>query len=466
MFNLLIVDDEPLMRGHLKTLLPSLHPQFQVIGEAMEGEQALKFLQNHTVDAIFTDIRMPNMDGLSLAKEIHDRYPHIPLVILSGYGEFEYARKAIRYQVHHYLLKPLDEKEVCDTLDQLYDKLLLIHQRKLQNLKPDLQLYCQAVIGHQPTKVKYYWDKLNATSLFQYQSYKLYCYELSLEGLCQYKIDYEELIAYLLSLPGILMKQDPSLILLYDNYGHLLLLSINEDSNSISLPKVNTLGEAPLSLIKKVKLNNLTEFESVYNKLIEPVESFISTIKVAYKSLITCNKDAMGMISELFSWSLMTGLFAQLYHHGAENLLRQFYQRLLGYENSYPESLSAVILPLVNPSPMNTPTSHELIIREAKEFIHEHYQEPISLTDISSYLGLSDSYLSHLFSTESDTTYIKYLTKVRMEKASALLLSDEHLSTKIIAERVGYVSPKHFSSTFKKYFHHTPSNYRNLQRGC
>ena len=78
------------------------------IREASNGKQALNVLRSEKIDFLLTDIKMPLMDGLELAKKAREEYPELPIVIFSGYSDFSFAQEAIHYGVRDYVLKPVD----------------------------------------------------------------------------------------------------------------------------------------------------------------------------------------------------------------------------------------------------------------------------------------------------------------------------------------------------------------------
>ena len=109
MYRVMLVDDEPWVIYGLKMMLSWEEYGFEIAAEAVNGLEALDILQNEKLDVVFSDIRMPGMDGLRLTEEVAMGNLETKVVLISGYGEFEYAQKAIKYGVFEYLL---DRKSV------------------------------------------------------------------------------------------------------------------------------------------------------------------------------------------------------------------------------------------------------------------------------------------------------------------------------------------------------------------
>lgn len=131
-YNVLLVEDEMLLMQSLSRHIESLEAGFKVVCQASNGEDALKCLKKENIHFVMTDIRMPVMDGLTLAKRIHEQYPHILTVILTGYADFDYAREALKQGVFDYMLKPVTMEDLENTLGRVR-----LHLQKFYELEED-----------------------------------------------------------------------------------------------------------------------------------------------------------------------------------------------------------------------------------------------------------------------------------------------------------------------------------------
>jgi two-component system, response regulator YesN len=115
----LIVEDEMVVRNGISNFIKDMGQPFDLIGTASNGEEALKMIESHSPHIVITDIKMPKMDGLSLVEKVKKRYPDIIIAILSGYADFTYATRAMRFGVSDYLLKPINKEVFGTTLNRL-----------------------------------------------------------------------------------------------------------------------------------------------------------------------------------------------------------------------------------------------------------------------------------------------------------------------------------------------------------
>ena len=134
MYRILLVDDEILVRDAIKENIDWKSIDCELVGDCENGKQAAEFVQEHPVDIVLTDILMPYMDGMELSHFLHDNYPDIVIVIFSGFGEFEYAKKAIQYGVSEYLLKPVTAMELTGVIEKMKQK---VDQQRREKSKMD-----------------------------------------------------------------------------------------------------------------------------------------------------------------------------------------------------------------------------------------------------------------------------------------------------------------------------------------
>ncbi len=123
MYRILFVDDEALIRESISENIPWAALGYELVGTCENGREAYDFLQKNQVDVVLTDICMPFMDGMELSAYIHEKLPHVKVLILSGYDDFAYAKQAIKYGVEEYILKPITSYELKEVLTALCKKM-------------------------------------------------------------------------------------------------------------------------------------------------------------------------------------------------------------------------------------------------------------------------------------------------------------------------------------------------------
>lgn len=123
MHSVFIVDDEIIVREGIREKIDWERTPFTLAGEAGDGEIALSMIQDIKPDILITDIKMPFMDGLELARLVKKIQPWIRIIILSGHDEFEYAKKAISIGVEEYILKPFSSEDLLSSLTKVAQKI-------------------------------------------------------------------------------------------------------------------------------------------------------------------------------------------------------------------------------------------------------------------------------------------------------------------------------------------------------
>ncbi len=121
---IVVVEDEKLVAKSIVSNIEKGNDDFRVIGVAYDGEEGFELVKNLLPNILFTDIKMPVMDGLKLITKVNESFPFVKIVVVSGYDDFEYARAAIHSNVCDYLLKPINYQELQKTLKNLQNELV------------------------------------------------------------------------------------------------------------------------------------------------------------------------------------------------------------------------------------------------------------------------------------------------------------------------------------------------------
>lgn len=153
MYRVLIADDEMPALRYTRNIIQQFCSQFQIVDAVISGEAALKVLQAQAIDLLITDISMHGMSGIELAQSAKKLQPDLHIVIISGYGEFEYAQGAIQAGVDEYVLKPVSITKMTSILQSIQEKLDSEYLEQAASLLP-------AIACHQP------YDEAAATRLF------------------------------------------------------------------------------------------------------------------------------------------------------------------------------------------------------------------------------------------------------------------------------------------------------------
>ena len=125
MYTVIVADDEQEIRRSLIRKVDWGSVGFQVIGEAENGAEALELTEKLEPDLLLTDIRMPFISGIELARQVREIRPATQIAFLSGFDDFSYAREAVRLQVKDYLLKPIRRTELEEILEEVISHVML-----------------------------------------------------------------------------------------------------------------------------------------------------------------------------------------------------------------------------------------------------------------------------------------------------------------------------------------------------
>jgi len=512
MLKLLIVDDEDVIREGLCSVVDWEQLGFHVGGTAANGEKALQFMEQCYIDVVLADIRMPKLSGIELAQEIQHRYPHVKVIILSGYDSFEYARNAIRYNVFSYLLKPCREEDIVDVFTRL--KNAIDTQRKHEQLVSDaadaLIIEEMRALGsgcgpYFPRLTEWVEVKQNAyiyiLSIYPKPPFLYDCeddwdtvlYRLQTEYLNETK-DNDILFC---SLNGnnryiVLSEQPPeeieiklnsylgncgyfsgTVVQLTDDEwrSHIKLLLENlhlrvaSDERIIQIDFMSTINEGIEHKDELKKANTgyddaLARFEcdAALQSLSRYIEELKSSKTSSLEPLIKYIE--AGFISARESCVEGYTIFDEVYGTIGDLILA--IRGVVRLEEAR-EILTYWMEQASQKRDCTNNPSSRIVIQRAMSYITHNYDQDFSLDDLAEHLCLTPSYVSRLFKMEIGRNFKEYLTQYRIEKAKKLLLSST-MKVYEIADQVGFKEQHYFSNVFKKNQGCSPQQYRNFFR--
>jgi two-component system response regulator YesN len=149
MHKILIVDDETIFRRGLRTIISELSEDWEIVGEARDGYEALDMLEQLKPDVLLTDIRMPRMNGIQLQQIAREQFPDLQVIVISGYDDFTYVQQSLRQGASDYLMKPIEREELTSLLKRLKNELKnRIERTPLQSSHKENNEIRQHVIEH------------------------------------------------------------------------------------------------------------------------------------------------------------------------------------------------------------------------------------------------------------------------------------------------------------------------------
>ncbi len=136
MLKLILADDEEMIRESIRSLIRWEEMDIEVAASCKNGPETLQAIMTLKPDIVLTDIKMPGMSGLDLISRVYDRRDlTVEFILLSGYAEFEYAKRAISYRVSNYLLKPCNENQIMEAVQKAASEIR--SRRRIRELIPD-----------------------------------------------------------------------------------------------------------------------------------------------------------------------------------------------------------------------------------------------------------------------------------------------------------------------------------------
>lgn len=488
-----LFDDEYIVLHGLQKMIDWSKYGIELVGTANNGYAAIDLVETHSPDIIFTDIRMPGMDGLEVVEKILETAPEIICVVFSGFNEFDYVKKALKLGVSDYLEKPITIPMMEDTIQRILEK--LHHQKTVLSLEEKWEDSRIELI-----------EKATMDLLLQGD-----------EALPKWRKSFEEEVVDIVAVTVLALSEKspdlpshPSYFPVYIRNGaeHLLVIfHLENDSTELLKPLLYWPDKFGIAIGSGRTYQNLSDAPKSYKESLQALRygQFMEQGEWTRFEEIGENPNIPGDLSDLeeaIIFYLRTGDKAGLSQQLDEFIRKIQLQRLnpdvieseilkliyLGMEvaKETGEDVSYInegnFLPHVDIRMLNTKekmfswlkSQMEMIIdwflrtrkdkkhdavEKAATYIEKNFSKDMTLQDVAEYVGMNPTYFSLLFKEEMKLSYIKYLTKLRMERAKELLRDGYKVAD--VSEKVGYHTYRHFSELFKKHVGVNPGQYRD-----
>jgi two-component system response regulator YesN len=497
-YRLIIVDDDQEVRDGLAEIVDWKRCGFQVAGVLKDGKEAIRYLEDHQVDVVLSDIRMTFVSGLSLAKHIYEKRIPAKVVLISGYQEFELAKEALRYNVHDYLLKPTDLDEVYrvfralkEQLDQEWldrnrsaqDKemwsqmMQYLKERYLPHLLFDTHADEQEIMRQfemiglnvDPklcacAPIRITWSSASPAASVQ----RALLHSLSEHSSAVTLLPFGPVGNPLTMLAicadpegGELADEIERIFTLASSRLRSLIgLAIEWQVNAVYATMTDFLEEqrsmrlhtGPLS---DVQLQQWKEDKRRWNACLE-AEQYEEAGRLLEQILVSYGEDQIETVK-----SMLIQLFGSLDTvYAADSGSARLMQLCKSGDMEEMKQISVLLLrEMSRTEAAGHAETERKVITQAKQYVKVNAGKDISLHEVAEHVYLNPVYLSRLFKMETGKSFSDYVTEIRMHEA-AHLLRNTNMKIYEICEQAGYKDVRHFYKLFKKYSGCSPSEYR------
>lgn len=500
---ILIAEDEYLMRQGIKHLLDWEKEGFQIVGEAPNGQEALKMIEQLRPQIVLTDLIMPVLDGIELVKILSERYPDIKVLVLSGYSDFDYVKTTFQYGVSDYILKPtLSPEELLAVLKKTAAQIpgLELPQDGQMSIAGRLN---QILSGFQATEsFQYLQDVFTQGKLLLCGADMSALRSTGQTGRCNALAAQaiEECGAQALAVPTLI---DDRVLLLVANY-----------SSGQEVAAVSALRSCAEYISKRTSAffilgHEFSRVENIRAEYQEHIEKHLhERFYFSDRFIMSCDEFQITQPSPPFDNARFTELIRCMNFGKALDLLSGYVEdtvRTRGMneidlkaftQNAFYQILSAWEEMGLNQdnishlkrdcfirigeagSSSDFLRDFRLIMEDFRQicsnyrrmpdgsvmeeilaYIADHYTQPLSLHELADQFSFNYYYLSSYFRNHSDAGFKEYLNKLRVQRAEELL-RDGRTSVSDIGGMVGFTDNSYFTKVFKKYTGKTPSEFR------
>lgn len=427
MYKLLIVDDEYMIVEGLKKLIDQQTLGIEIVYTAHMAEDAIQYIEKNQVDIVLTDISMPEVTGLEMIERLKMIRENIDYIVMSGYEEFEYARKAIALNVKDYLVKPIDHHRLNEILENI------VKSKRRDNLVAESFLRGKDVLLQQ---VK---DSLDCDSLY-FVAELTEKQDARVSTLRQ--VDKQ-------SLYFSLYEQEPKHDVIYCEK-----LSDNTDMYDMKehVRKILFYQDSTIALSDIIPTYR-DYYELIQAGDIQKIVKQLPDLKMMF-----LNAKPKVNLTKQFFVQLVSNTYQQL-NKVQSGDIEGIAQELSDCQ-SFDTLMVTVEEKLLKLIDLHQYNSH---VKQVLQIIKKEYQQELTLKSVSERLFISAVYLGQIIKKETGTTFSELLNQERIKASQTLLLQTDD-TIEDICFKVGYSNVGYFYKIFKRLCNESPKSYREQIR--
>lgn len=501
MYRLMIADDEDEERVGIRFLLKKYGFQFEIT-EAVDGKDALKKLEEKGADILFTDVKMPFLNGLELSEYARKLMPGIQIIFFSGYDDFDYVKQALSLQAVDYILKPVSPIEFQKVIALVLERMEKENAKKQQNQQFQRTFMLTRLFNQVPLeKLEKKYGKQELGFLGEYERIILLEFEEEFFGKAVADIrELDDKIRKAMCCPYDLLDMNPfqGIVLLKKVRGKAVdCMATARDIQQLiereyrsrcylsvgpELSHPGTIGLAYSEAESYLEDRFFYKDEFVYpigedrkkrKAGTEDAGQFLQAIEndVNFRDVAGLRRDAEILLGICRNNGFQSYIYTRFI---CANLLKLLYQGLPGEEEQLTENVEKLyactrfseietmvesVLDKLEQALLAGQDSPRHVTALVEQYIYEHYMDTLSLDILAEKVYLTPHYLSSIFSQEKKIGISKYIKNIRMEKAEELL-RNTNMKVQDICKAVGYSNLSYFCKTFRNEFGVTPEKYR------
>lgn len=476
---ILVADDDRLVRFTIKSMLADIMNTGYTVLEAANGRDMVKICREKQPDIVFVDINMPYISGLDAIVECKKYAENTEYVIVSGYSEFEYARRGISLGIQEYLLKPVSEEQLEKVMNELKEKM----DKHKKESNSAFQLKLLDLFNYFPTVVEH--DNYEEFKLPQ--GYKYIVFGLFVNGGKKNEVKAEiqkRIISEVSKLEKKVVDQGDYYALVYSNEGTPYFIFAVKDEEKVfmkmrhlNMAEVEGTG-AILLYFRATTMKGLYEVVEDVDKNSVVVMNYKSGMLLEYHNMIQLAEEdilLLRLIGKLLeAWRISDGvaykeILNEMYRKHKDRKIGLNLQNIARYcswitgkpiEASSYKAFCRSFVDISESMYIHAGVEEKDIIEQVKGYIQKYYMNDISISQLADQYNLTANYLSTIFHHRAGCKFIDYLTEIRITNAKKLLVQNTTASVQDIAMMVGYNSSRHFSALFQKQTGMTPTKYR------